>query len=255
MNLILENVEFTYPSIPVLQGVSFKLREGEMLAVVGKNGSGKSTLIKCINRILSYQNGSVSMCREEVKNMRRRDIAKKMAYHPQKTSYDFPVIVFDAVLMGRYPHSGLNGDKDNEKRVWEVLKLLGLERLALRDFNQISGGQQQKVIIARALVQEAKILLLDEPTSDLDIRYQLEVMEIIRRLAKERNISAIVAIHDLNLASRYCDRIVMLHNGVIFRAGTPCEVFTPQNIAAVYGVDVSVHEYKGVLHIVSEKPI
>lgn len=255
MNLKLQGVEFAYPSISVLKGVSFELQEGEMLAIVGKNGSGKSTLIKCINRILKYQSGNISVHREEVKNMRRRDVAKKMAYHPQKTFYNFPVTVFDTVLMGRYPHSGWNGDKKGEKRVWEVLKILDLEPFALRDYNEISGGQQQKVIIARALAQEAKILLLDEPTSDLDIRYQLEVMEIIRRIVKERNISAIVSIHDLNLASRYCDRIVMLHNGVIFRAGTPCEVFTPENIANVYGVDVSVHEYEGVLHIVLEKPI
>lgn len=255
MNLTLQGVEFTYPSVSVLKGVSFELQEGEMLAIVGKNGSGKSTLIKCINRILEYQSGNISVHREEIKNMRRRDVAKKMAYHPQKTSYNFPVTVFDAVLMGRYPYSSWNGDKDSEKHAWEVLKLLDLESLALRDYNQISGGQQQKVIIARALAQEAKILLLDEPTSDLDIRYQLEVMEIIRRLVKEKNISAIVAIHDLNLASRYCDRIVMLHNGVIFSAGTPCEVFTPENIASVYGVDASVREDEGVFHIIPKRPI
>lgn len=255
MNLILQSVEFAYPSISVLKGISFKLHEGEMLAVVGKNGSGKSTLIKCINRILKYQSGNISAYRQEVKNMRRKDIAKTMAYHPQKTFYNFPVTVFDTVLMGRYPHSGWNGDLEGEKRVWEVLKMLGLESLALRDYNEISGGQQQKVIIARALAQEAKILLLDEPTSDLDIRYQLEVMEIIRRLVKETNISAIVAIHDLNLASRYCDRIAMLHNGIIFSAGTPYEVFTPENIAAVYGVDASVRECDGVLHIIPKSPI
>jgi iron complex transport system ATP-binding protein len=250
MNLALRGVEFTYPGVSVLKGVSFDLRGGEMLAIVGKNGSGKSTLIKCINKILKYQNGNISVDHEEVKNMRRKDIAKIMAYHPQKTFYNFPVTVFDTVLMGRYPHSGWSGDKEGEKRVWAVLKMLGLESLALRDFNQISGGQQQKVIIARALVQEAKILLLDEPTNDLDIRYQLEVMEIIRRLVKEKNISAIVVIHDLNLASKYCDQIIMLRDGVIFSAGPPGEVFTPENIAGVYGVDASVCEHEGVIHII-----
>ncbi|MBN1526428.1 MAG: ABC transporter ATP-binding protein [Candidatus Omnitrophica bacterium] len=255
MDLTLRGVEFAYPSVPVLKGVSFELNGGEMLAVVGKNGSGKSTLIKCINRILKYRSGNISVQREEVKNMGRREIAGKMAYHPQKTSYNFPVTVFDTVLMGRYPHSDWSGDKEGEQRVWEVLRLLNLEGLALRDYNEISGGQQQKVVIARALAQEAKILLLDEPTSDLDIRYQLEVMEIIRRLVKESGISAIVAIHDLNLASRYCDRIVMLYNGVIFSAGTPREVFTPENIASVYGVDASVREHEGTVHIIPKRPI
>ena len=133
--------------------------------------------------------------------------------------------------------------------------MMGLESLALRDYNELSGGQQQKVIIARALAQEAKILLLDEPTSDLDIRYQLEVMEIIGKLVREKNISAIVAIHDLNLAARYCERIVMLHEGIIFSAGTPREVFTPENIASVYGVDASVREDEGTLHIIPKRPI
>ena len=255
MNLALRGVKFTYPSVPVLNNVSFELNEREMLAVVGKNGSGKSTLIKCINKIVKYQGGNIFVHRKEVKNMRRRDIARKMAYHPQKTFYNFPVTVFEAVFMGRYPHSGWNSDKDGEKHVWEVLKVLGLEALALRDYNEISGGQQQKVIIARALAQEADILLLDEPTSDLDIRYQLEVMEIMRRLVKEKNISAIVAIHDLNLASRYCDRIVMLHEGVIFSAGAPNEVLTSANIAKVYGVAASVCEHEGTLHVIPDRPI
>ena len=255
MDLTLQGVTFSYPSIPVLKGVSFELNGGQMLAIVGKNGSGKSTLMKCMNRILKYQGGNISMQREEVRTMRRIDIAKKMAYHPQKTFFNFPVTVFDTVLMGRYPHIAWDGDKEGEEWVWDVLRMMGLESLALRDYNELSGGQQQKVIIARALAQEAKIFLLDEPTSDLDIRYQLEVMELVRKLVREKNVAAIVAIHDLNLAARYCDRIVMLHNGIIFSAGTPIEVFTPENIAAVYGVDASIHESEGVPHIIPRKPI
>ena len=255
MDLTLQGVTFSYPSIPVLKGVSFELNGGQMLAIVGKNGSGKSTLMKCMNRILKYQGGDIILEREEVKKMRRIDIAKKMAYHPQKTFFNFPVTVFDTVFMGRYPHITWDGDKEGEERVWEVLRMMGLESLALRDYNELSGGQQQKVIIARALAQEAKILLLDEPTSDLDIRYQLEVMEIIGKLVREKNISAIVAIHDLNLAARYCERIVMLHEGIIFSAGTPREVFTPENIASVYGVDASVREDEGTLHIIPKRPI
>lgn len=255
MDLILQGVKFSYPSVPVLDGVSFELRGGQMLAIVGKNGSGKSTLIKCMNRVLEYQGGAITIQREDVRNMRRVDIAKKMAYHPQKTFFNFSITVFDTVLMGRYPHVAWGGDRGGEERVWEVLRMMDLESLALRDYNEISGGQQQKVIIARAIAQEAKILLLDEPTSDLDIRYQLEVMEIIGKLVRKKGISAIVAIHDLNLASRYCDRIIMLHGGVVLGVGTPREVLTSENIARVYGVDASVSEDEGILHIIPKRPI
>ena len=255
MNLVLRGVEFAYPSVPVLKGVSCELNGGEMVALVGKNGSGKSTLMKCMNRILEYQGGAIVAQQEEVRGMSRIDIARKMAYHPQKTFFNFPVTVFDTILMGRYPHRGMESGHEGEERAWEVLKMMNLESLALRDYNEISGGQQQKVIIARALAQEARILLLDEPTSDLDIRYQLEVMKTIRKSVKKKGLLAIVAIHDLNLASRYCDRIVMLSDGVIVSAGKPRDVFTPENIAGVYGVDASVGEHEGVLHIISKNPI
>jgi iron complex transport system ATP-binding protein len=255
MNLTLQGLKFTYPSVPVLNGVSFELNAREILAIVGKNGSGKSTLMKCMNRILKYQAGNIFIDREEIKNMRRKEIARKMAYHPQKTFYASPVTVFDVVLMGRYPHSGGNTDNEGEERAWEVLRMMGLEGLAMRDYNEISGGQQQKVIIARALAQEANILLLDEPTSDLDIRYQLEVMEIIKQLVRGKGISAAVAIHDLNLAARFCDRIIMLNDGLIFCAGTPREVFTPENIARVYGVDALVREDEAGLHIIPSRAI
>ena len=255
MKLKLCNLEFEYPGVPVLEDVSLELNPKEMLAVVGKNGSGKSTLIKCINRILEYRKGEISVDNEDVRHIHRKEIAKIMAYHPQKTSYDFPVTVFDVVLTGRYPYSGWANDADQEEHVWGVLKMMDLEGLALRDYNRISGGQQQKVIIARALAQEADILLLDEPTSDLDIRYQLEVMELVRKLVREKDMAAIVAIHDLNLASRYCDKIAMLHNGMIFCAGTPREVLSRDNISIVYGVDASIHENEGIVHIIPKMPI
>lgn len=255
MKLKLNNLEFEYPAVPVLKDVSLELCPKEVLAIVGKNGSGKSTLIKCINRIIEYQKGEISLDGKDMRRLRRKEIAKKMAYHPQKTSYDFPVTIFDVVLTGRYPYSSWANDANQEEHVWEVLKMMGLEELALKDYNRISGGQQQKVIIARALAQEADILLLDEPTSDLDIRYQLEVMELVRKLVREKDMAAIVAIHDLNLASRYCDKIAMLHNGIIFSAGAPREVLTCENISIVYGVDASIHENEGIMHIIPKMPI
>jgi iron complex transport system ATP-binding protein len=255
MQLKIKDLEFKYPSVPVLKNICMELSSGEILAIVGKNGAGKSTLLKCINRILESQNGSILIDEKEATKMKRKDIAKKIAYLPQRTSHTFPITVFDIVLMGRYPHLNWHSNENDEKQVSEVLEMLKLESLALRDFNEISGGQQQKVLIARALAQEANILLLDEPTSDLDIRHQLEVMEITQKLVWEKNISAIVAIHDLNLASRYAERVIMLSRGIIFAAGSPSSVFTPENIAKVYGVEASVTEKEGDLHIIPIRPI
>ncbi len=255
MKLKIRNVEFKYPSIPVLKNICLELVPGEILTIVGKNAAGKSTLIKCIDRILKPQRGSILLDGKEVKKMERKDIARKMAYLSQGTTHAFPVTVFDAVLMGRYPHPGGSGNGKDESLVWELLKMLNLKSLALRDFKEISGGQQQKVLIARALAQEADVLLLDEPTSDLDIRHQLEVMEIIKKLVREKNKSAIIAIHDLNLASRYAERVIMLDKGVIFAAGSPSSVFTPENITQVYGVQVLVNENEGKPHIIPIRPI
>ncbi|MDP8218025.1 MAG: ABC transporter ATP-binding protein [Candidatus Theseobacter exili] len=255
MKLKLRSVEFEYPSISVLKNISFELNSQETLAIVGKNGAGKSTLIKCINRILEYEKGKILLDEQEVAKMKRKDIAKRIAYLPQKSSYTFPIVVFDVVLMGRYPHLSGGNNKENEKRVWEILKILNLESLALRNFGEISAGQQQKVLIARAIVQEADLLLFDEPTSNLDLRHQLEVMEIIKKIVREKSISAIVAIHDLNLAARYSDNAIMLNNGVIFALGTPFSVFTSENIAEVYGVEALVTEKEGIPNIIPQRPI
>jgi len=247
--LKVKELEFFYPSVPVLENINLEIFPGEVVAIVGKNGAGKSTLIKCVNRILEPQKGKVFLGEKELNRMKRKDIAKTMAYLSQKTSHAFPVTVFDAVLSGRYPHRSWNSNEEDEVRVSEILKVLDLENLALRDFNEISGGQQQQVLIARALAQEANILLLDEPTSDLDIRHQLEVMETIKRLVRGKRVTAIITIHDLNLASRYADRIVMLNDGLIFAAGAADSVLTPENIAQVYHVRVLVNKVNGKPHI------
>nr|MCR5853009.1 ABC transporter ATP-binding protein [Methanophagales archaeon] len=172
--------------------------------------------------------------------MSRREIAKKMGYVPQSTHQVFPNTVFDVILMGRRPHFAWKCNEKDIEKVLETLKMLGIENLAMRDITELSGGQQQKVFIARALAQEPEILLLDEPTSNLDIKHQLEVMNIIKSITNERGITAIMAIHDLNLASRYADRVIMMHKGRIFAVGSPEEVLTPENIREVYGVEAEV---------------
>jgi iron complex transport system ATP-binding protein len=187
--------------------------------------------------------------------MNRMEIARKMGYVPQSTARVFPASVIDTVLMGRRPHLGWKSSEGDLDKVLEILELLGIVEFAMRDFNEISGGQQQKVLIARALAQEADVLLLDEPTSNLDIRHQLEVMEIMTDIVRKSEISAVMAIHDLNLASRYTDRILMMNGGRIFAAGDPGSVLTVENIKRVYGVEVLVKSDGERPYIIPVRPI
>jgi len=255
MKLKVRDVEFGYTSVPILKDVCIELAESEVLGVVGPNGAGKSTLIRCIDRILKPQRGSILLDGRDINEMRLMELAKRMGYVPQSTSQIFPATVFDTVLMGRRPHLGWRSSEKDEEKVLDVLQMLNIENLAMRDINELSGGQQQKVFIARALVQEPDVLLLDEPTSNLDIRHQLEVMEIITSIVREKKISAIMAIHDLNLASRYADRIVMLNGGTIIDAGNPSSVLTPENIKQVYGVEAVVRNESERPFIVPIRPV
>ena len=240
VRLRIRGVEFGYGSEAVLKGVSIEIPQGEMLSIIGPNGAGKTTLLRCINRILKPRRGVIMVNGKSIEEMSRREIAKKMGYVPQSTHQVFPNTVFDVILMGRRPHFAWKCNEKDIEKVLETLKMLGIEHLAMRDITELSGGQQQKVFIARALAQEPEILLLDEPTSNLDIKHQLEVMNIIKSITNEKGITAIMAIHDLNLASRYADRVIMMHEGRIFAVGSPEEVLTPENIREVYGVEAEV---------------
>ncbi len=249
MKLNMVGVTFSYASTSILTNVTAGLGEGEILGLVGPNGAGKSTLIRCIDRILKPQQGSILLDGRETKKMSRQELAQHIGYVPQANSDGFPTTVFDTVLMGRRPHMSWGSNDSDIEKVVEVLELLGIKRFALREFKSLSGGEKQKVVLARALVQEPDVLLLDEPTSDLDIRHQLEVMEIIKDIVKQKAISAIVAIHDLNLAVRYTDKIVMLHRGSIFAEGYPKTVLTPENIKSVYGVEAEVKNGSSGLYV------
>ncbi len=233
-------IVFGYSSSTILKDVSFEIGPSRLVTIVGPNGSGKSTLIKCIDRILAPEKGSILIDRKEVTKMDRMEIARNLAYVPQSSARTFSSNVFDTVLMGRRPHIGWLSSSDDEERVWEVLRLLGIEELAMSGFGELSGGQQQKVLIARALVQDTKVMLLDEPTSNLDIWHQLDVMNIVRDLVKKRRMTALMALHDLNLASKYSDGIIMMKKGRIMAAGDPASVLTPENIETIYNVEVAV---------------
>ncbi len=240
IKLKIEDIEFKYASTAVLENICLEVAPSEVVSICGPNGAGKTTLLRCINRILKATKGNILLDGREIGNMKMSEIAKRIGYVPQSTSSVFPLTVFDMVLMGRRPHVGWRSGEADMERVVDVLKMMKIEDLAMRDFSGLSGGQQQKVIIARALAQEPEVLLLDEPTSNLDIKHQLEVMEIIKNLSIEKGISVIAAIHDLNLASRYADKIILMKGGKIFCAGKPASVLTPENILSVYGVEAVV---------------
>ncbi|MDG6223864.1 MAG: ABC transporter ATP-binding protein [Candidatus Bathyarchaeota archaeon] len=255
MKLTVNDVSFKYNSALSLDQVSLELHESETLGIIGPNGSGKTTLLKCINKILTPKGGNILLDGENVHKMSRMEIAKHIGYVPQSSSSAQALTVFEVVLMGRRPHIGWQSSDKDIQKTWEVLGLLKIEQLAMRSFNELSGGEQQRVILARSLAQEAKVLLLDEPTSNLDIRHQLEVMELSRELVAKQKLAVVVAIHDLNLASRYCEKIVMMKTGKIFAAGSSTSVLTAENIQSVYGVEVAINYYNKIPNIIPIKAL
>ena len=255
VKLKVKDVTFSYAREPVLEDVSIEVLTAEVLGVLGPNGAGKSTLLKCIDRILTPQKGCILLDDRDITKMSRIELAKKIGYIPQSISHVFSATVFDTVLMGRRPYISWRTSERDTETVLETLQMLHIEDLAMRDINELSGGQMQKVFIARALTQEPDLLLLDEPTSNLDIRHQLEVMHTIKSIVRKKGISAIMAIHDLNLAARYADRIVLMNGGTIYSAGEPAAVLTEENIKLVYGVEAEVNYNDGKPYIVPIRAI
>lgn len=238
MKLKVKGIEFSYNHHPILDGVSFGLEPGQILGVLGVNGAGKSTLLKCINHILKPGAGSIFLNEDNVQEMRGSEIARHFGYVPQKYTEE-SLTVFDAVLLGRKPYIQWSASTGDLAIVEDVLKRLHLEHLAFRPASSLSGGEYQKVIIARALVQEPGILLLDEPTSNLDLKNQLQVMNIITKAVRDYRISAVVSLHDINLAMRFVDHFLMLKEGKIHFLA-PKEKVSPEDIEAVYGVKVMI---------------
>lgn len=253
MKIKVSGVEFSFNGSRILKDMNLMVDSGEVLGIVGPNGSGKTTLLRCINRILKPKAGSILIDGQELNSLGQEDIARRIGYVPQTETKTFPATVFDTVLMGRKPHINWKpGDKDL-RIVSSVIKKLGLESLAMRDVTELSGGQRQKVVMARALAQEPQVLLLDEPTSSLDLKHQMEVMNIAKAQTKD-GVSVVMAIHDLNLAARYSDKIVMVKDGYIHHAGGT-EILTPHNIESVYEVRVRVRNESDKIWIMPEEPL
>ncbi len=241
---------FSYGKKSTLRNIDLSLRPGEIVGMVGPNGSGKSTLIKCLNGILRPTQGRVRLCGDDIGALEPREVARRVGYVPQGMSDMYSATVFDTVLMGRIPYLRWQPTEHDIRVASNVLRSLGLTDFSMHDVSRLSGGEKQKVMVARALAQEPKVLLLDEPTSNLDLKHQMEVMEIITRQAEE-GISALVSVHDLNLALRYCDRFIMLKEGMVFAEGGK-EMFTTGSIETVYGINVSVLDNNGRTLVVPE---
>jgi len=248
--LSIHELNFRYKNINALEGVGFKLNKGEILSIVGPNGAGKTTLLKCIVRIVKPEGATILIDGKDASQMKRLDLARCVGYVPQNSPSKFPITVFDAVLMGRRPYITWKPSKKDLEVVADLLMSMDLDGLALRDFDQLSGGEKQKVLLARAFAQNPDYLLFDEPTSNLDLRHQMEVMEMISGMVREKGVAAILAMHDLNLASRFSDKILMLKAGKIFCTGEPLQVMTIENIKSVYRVEVTINLSDGHPYIV-----
>ena len=245
-----QNLSFSYGHHPVLSHVGFTAQSGECVGILGNNGAGKSTLITCINRIRTPDSGSVLIDGKAVGNMSRRELARSVAYVAQKNEMS-QTTVFDCVLLGRKPYIRWAVGEEDLRLCTAMIHRVGLEALELRSLDELSGGELQKVMLARALVQRPKVLLLDEPTSNLDPRNQYEMMELVREVAREQHITVLIVIHDLNLALRYCDRFFFLKDGSGYRYGG-LEVVDQHTIESVYGVCAKVMDVGGQRIVIIE---
>ena len=238
MNICATDIKMEIGNNEILKGVSIDSKNREFIGIIGPNGSGKSTLLKCIYRILKPNNGCIMLGEEDISKMSVKESAKKLAVVAQHNYYNFDFSVGEVVLMGRSPHKkSLEPDNSEDYDIVnESLEKVGMLGFKNRSFSTLSGGEQQRVILARALAQQTPCLILDEPTNHLDIKYQLSLLNIVKSL----NLTIISAIHDLNIASMYCDRLFVMKNGRIVGMGTPQEVLTKEFIKEIYDIDVEI---------------
>ena len=241
----LRDVSFRYSDRWVLHNFSVEVAEGEILGIIGPNGSGKTSLLKLMAGLLHAERGVVSLRGRDVSTLESPEIARQVAVVPQESQILFPFTVRELVLMGRYVHQrGWGWESAEDLRVAATaLQTMHLSDVAHRIFRELSGGERQRVIIARALAQQAPILLLDEPTAFLDIKHQLEIYATLRTLNQSRGVTVVLVSHDLNLASQYCHQLLLLHEGRAFRVGTPEEVLTQEHLSAVYGCEVLIDRH------------
>ncbi len=250
----LENVSFSYSrgkrvdSKTVLNDLSCLMLAGRVLGILGPNGSGKSTLLKLLARVLEPQQGKIELLGDPLSSLSQLDVAKRVALVPQETLQVFPFTIAEMVMMGRSPHhQGWGGWHWEDSQDWAIaqnaMAELDVAHLGDRLVTEVSGGERQRAVIARALVQEPQVLLLDEPTAFLDLHHQLDIARIIKRLNRDRGLTVVLVSHDLNLASQYCDHVLLLNHGRLAAMGSPQKVLNPEMIEAVYGCSVLVDKH------------
>ncbi|MCQ2084898.1 MAG: ABC transporter ATP-binding protein [archaeon] len=245
MSLRLENLVQGYGKKTVLNDISFEVPEGKMVAVLGPNGCGKSTLIKTVCKIIPPKGGRIIAEGEDISDIDRREFSKIIGYVPQKYAPSDYMQVFDAILIGRAPYMGWSYSDEDFEAAADAVDEMGIADLIDKDIQDLSGGQIQKVIIARAIAQKPRYFILDEPTSALDLRNQLNTLRTMKRIIDKQNAGVLVALHDLNLAMKFADHVVMLKDGKVFAAGAPEEVINEDSIMAVYNVSSEIVEGRG----------
>jgi iron complex transport system ATP-binding protein len=254
VNLRISGIDCYYGSVKALDNIDFSVREGEFVGVLGPNGSGKTTALRAISRTLKPRVGTIFLDDQNIYEMENREVARSVAVVPQESISTFDFTTLDIVLMGRNPYIDRfrQESKEDLAIAKRVMELTNTWSLAERPVNELSGGEKQRVIIARALTQEPQILLLDEPTSHLDISNQLEIMDLIKRLCETKKLLIIAVFHDFNLAARYCDSIILLKDGKIVSVGKSDDTLTTENVRKVFSVDTIVkkHPVTGFLHVI-----
>jgi iron complex transport system ATP-binding protein len=236
LKLKIENLNFEIDNIKILNNINLNIKKGEFVGIIGPNGCGKSTLLKNIYNILTPTNGKIFIDDTLINNFSSKELARKISTLTQHSGGDFDFSILDIILMGRYAHSSMfsSTNKKDLLIAKKALDKVGLSHFKHRSFLSLSGGEQQRVMIARAIAGENDFFILDEPTNHLDIRYQLEIMDIMKSL----DITMFSAIHDMNIASTYCDKLILLNQGKIISIGTPREVLTKENFKDIFGVEV-----------------
>ncbi len=243
MKLKVKNLYFGYKkSFKVLKDITFSLKQGEIFTLLGPNGSGKSTLLKCINKLLKPQKGVVFIGDKNINELNEKELAREVSYLPQEHNSSFPYTVLDIVLMGRAPYIGLlsSPSKKDVMMAKKAIETVGMTDLINKPYTELSGGQKKLVLIARALAQDAEILLLDEPTNHLDFKNQYVILSRIKKLIKNRGLSAIMTLHDSNLAMIFSDKVAMLKNGKIIAYGPVEEVMNERNLKELYEMEIEI---------------
>jgi len=244
MAIDVQNLSHAYGDLPVLNNITFAVSKGDFFIIIGPNGSGKTTLMKVISGILRPQNGQLEIMGRSIDNYTRKNLAQTIAFVPQTIPVDFPFTVTEIVLMGRSPYLGILGlEQEIDLEIAQrAITFTGIEHLAHRKLDQLSGGEQQRVFIARAICQQPQVILLDEPTSSLDLAHQVRLMDLMERLKTDKGVTVVMVSHDVNLAAMYGNRLLLLNQGQIMRLGPPEEVLTFQTLEETYGCTLLVDE-------------